>query len=111
VGTYPINPLEGGVRCPPEPRRFGGCFTTAEPKTDAAFPLPRIPKADIPVIDSSSEAVELPLDEESCEEVDKSRMVDEQETKLGRSGSFSYKYHDKCQARALMQYIPDTSCT
>ena len=77
MGTYPPNTIEDGVRFLSEPRRFGGCFTTAEPKTDSAFPLPRTPKADMPVIDSSNEAMDLPLDEELYEEVDESRVVDE----------------------------------
>ena len=55
------------------------------------------PKADMLVMDSSNEAMDLPLDEEVFEEVDSSRVVDEQEMKLGRSGSFSCKYHHECQ--------------
>jgi len=51
----------------------------------------------MPVMDSSNEAMDLPLDQEPCEEVDVSRMVDEREMKLGRSGSFSCKYHRECQ--------------
>ena len=51
----------------------------------------------MPVIDSSNEAMDLLLDEELYEEVDASRVVDEQEMKLGRSGSFSCKYHHERQ--------------
>lgn len=97
MGTYPANTIEDGVRLLSGPRRFGGCCTTAEPKTDSASPLPRTPKADMLVIDSSNEAIDLPLDEELCEEVDAPRGVDEQEMKLGRSGSFSCKYHHERQ--------------
>jgi hypothetical protein len=45
----------------------------------------------MPVIDSSNEAIDLPLEQEVCEEVDVSRVVDAQEMKLGRSGSISCK--------------------
>jgi hypothetical protein len=51
----------------------------------------------MPVMDSSNEAIDLPLDEEPYEEVDVSRVGDEQEMKLGRSGSFSCKCHHECQ--------------
>jgi len=55
------------------------------------------PKADMPVMDSSNEAIDLTLDEELCEEADVPRVVGEQEMKLGRSGSFSCKYRHECQ--------------
>lgn len=51
----------------------------------------------MPVMDSSNEGIEFSLDDESCEEIDVSRVVDKQEMKVGRSGSFSYKYHYKRQ--------------
>ena len=93
MGSYLADAVDDGVRCASEPRRFGSCFTTAVPKMDSAFPLPRTPKPDVPMMDSSNEAIDFPLDNEPCEEVDVSRLVDKQEMKLGRSGSFSCKYH------------------